>query len=60
MTALYVYLHRGGFLFGNLNTEDATCTRIGIDTGVTVFAVCYHHTLEYRYPADFPIKIEKV
>ncbi|GAB1737376.1 hypothetical protein NU219Hw_g1523t1 [Hortaea werneckii] len=47
---VYVHLHGGGFLFGTLNTEDATCARIALDANVVVLHVCYRHTPEYRFP----------
>lgn len=46
----YVHLHGGGFLFGSLSSEDATCARIATEANVDVLNVSYRHTPEYRYP----------
>ncbi|KXG52738.1 Alpha/beta hydrolase fold-3 [Penicillium griseofulvum] len=52
---VYVHLHGGGFLFGTLSSEDATCSRIVTSrvqkgTPVVVFNINYRHTPEYPYP----------
>ncbi|KAJ5783080.1 Alpha/beta hydrolase fold-3 [Penicillium paradoxum] len=52
---VYVHLHGGGFLFGTLASEDATCSRIVTSraskgTPVVVLNVNYRHTPEYGYP----------
>ncbi|KAG8162717.1 hypothetical protein KVR01_007195 [Diaporthe batatas] len=47
---VYVHLHGGGFLFGSLSSEDATCARIALDAQVLVLNVCYRHTPEHTYP----------
>jgi acetyl esterase/lipase len=53
---VYLHLHGGGFLFGTLASEDATCSRI-VDsrnkngTPIVVFNINYRHTPEHRYPA---------
>lgn len=47
---VYLYFHGGGFLFGSLDTEDATCAAIAINTGVAVFSVNYRHTPEHKFP----------
>jgi acetyl esterase/lipase len=52
---VYLHLHGGGFMFGTLASEDATCSRI-VDsrakngTPVVVFNINYRHTPEHRYP----------
>lgn len=48
---IYIHFHGGGFLFGTLSSEDATCTRIADETGVVVLNVNYRHTPEWVYPA---------
>ncbi|KAI1869800.1 uncharacterized protein JN550_005781 [Neoarthrinium moseri] len=48
---VYVHLHGGGFLFGTLSSEDATCSRIAINAQVVVLNVNYRHTPEHSYPA---------
>ncbi|KAM5344094.1 hypothetical protein ACJ41O_012631 [Fusarium nematophilum] len=47
---VYMYLHGGGFFFGSLSSEDATCTRIACGSMVTVVNVNYRHTPEAPYP----------
>lgn len=47
---IYLYFHGGGFLFGSLGTEDATCAAIAIKTGVVVFHVNYRHSPKYVFP----------
>ncbi|KKK21187.1 hypothetical protein ARAM_004673 [Aspergillus rambellii] len=52
---VYIHLHGGGFLFGTLSSEDASCARIVVslaETGlpVVVVNVNYRHTPEYKYP----------
>lgn len=47
---LYVYFHGGGFIFGNLNGEDATCARLAINAGIVVLNVNYRHTPEHQFP----------
>ncbi|KAL4865920.1 hypothetical protein BDV12DRAFT_173729 [Aspergillus spectabilis] len=52
---IYIHLHGGGFLFGTLSSEDATCSRIVVSlaeqgTPVIVFNVNYRHTPEHKYP----------
>ncbi|KAK3650404.1 hypothetical protein LTR56_006383 [Elasticomyces elasticus] len=47
---IYLHLHGGGFLFGTLDSEDATCARMAIDAEVLVVNVCYSHTPEHAYP----------
>ncbi|KAB5529067.1 Alpha/Beta hydrolase protein [Coniochaeta sp. 2T2.1] len=47
---VYIHLHGGGFLFGTLAAEDATCSRIAIKSRVVVLNVNYRHTPEFTYP----------
>lgn len=47
---VYFHLHGGGFLFGTLAAEDATCSQIAIKSRVVVLNVNYRHTPEYAYP----------
>jgi len=47
---LYIHLHGGGFLFGTLASEDATCSRITLNAQVIVLNVNYRHVPEYTYP----------
>lgn len=48
---IYIHFHGGGFLFGTLDSENATCSRIADDTGVVVLNVNYRHTPDWIYPA---------
>lgn len=47
---IYIHFHGGGFFFGTLSSEDATCSRIAIDVEVVVINVNYRHTPEFTYP----------
>ncbi|EAT77288.1 hypothetical protein HBH56_186170 [Parastagonospora nodorum] len=47
---IYLYFHGGGFIFGSLDSEDATCAQTAIKTGVIVLNVNYRHTPEHVYP----------
>lgn len=47
---IYLYFHGGGFLFGSLNSEDATCAQTAVKTGVVVLNVNYRHTPKYVFP----------
>lgn len=46
-----VFLHGGGFVFGDLETHDARCRRLALATGRAVLAVDYRRAPEHRYPA---------
>lgn len=47
---IYVHFHGGGFFFGTIGSEDATCTRLALDVGVVVVNINYRHTPEAAYP----------
>lgn len=47
---IYLHLHGGGFLFGTLDSEDATCARMASNAPVLVVNLCYSHTPEHAYP----------
>lgn len=47
---VFLYFHGGGFLFGTLRSEDATCSRIALNSDVVVVNVNYRHTPEHVYP----------
>lgn len=47
---IYIHLHGGGFLFGTLSSEDATCSRVAINVETAVVNVNYRHTPEHPYP----------
>lgn len=46
-----VYLHGGGFVFGDLDTHDAQARRVANRTGLTVLSVDYRRPPEHRFPA---------
>ena len=47
---VYMYFHGGGFIFGTLNSEDATCAQTAIKTGAVVLNINYRHTPEHTFP----------
>ncbi|KAK8090528.1 hypothetical protein PG994_000033 [Apiospora phragmitis] len=46
----YLHLHGGGFLLGTIDSEDATCSQMALETGVLVLNLNYRHTPQYTYP----------
>lgn len=46
-----VFLHGGGFVFGDLDTHDAQSRRIANRTGLAVLAVDYRRPPEHRFPS---------
>ena len=46
-----VFLHGGGFVFGDLDTHDAQARRVANRTGSAVLAVGYRRPPEHRFPA---------
>lgn len=50
-TGVIVFLHGGGFVFGDLDTHDAQSRRIANRTGFAVLAVGYRRPPEHRFPA---------
>jgi acetyl esterase len=46
-----VFLHGGGFVFGDLDTHDAQSRRIANRTGLAVLTVDYRRPPEHRFPA---------
>lgn len=46
-----VYLHGGGFVFGDLDTHDGQSRRLANRTGLAVLAVGYRRPPEHRFPA---------
>ncbi|CVK91307.1 related to lipase/esterase [Fusarium mangiferae] len=47
---VYIHLHGGGYVFGNIPSEDAICIRIAVMTNVTVVNLNYRHAPDYAYP----------
>lgn len=50
---VYLHFHGGGFVYGSIAGEDATCARIAVHAGVVVLHVNYRHTPDHVYPAAF-------
>jgi acetyl esterase len=50
-TALVLYLHGGGFVFGDLETHDRACRRLADRSGVPVLALDYRRAPEHPWPA---------
>ncbi|CAK7236794.1 hypothetical protein SCUCBS95973_009730 [Sporothrix curviconia] len=48
---VYLFFHGGGYFLGNLDTEDANCRHLALQTGVAVVNVGYRHTPEHPFPA---------
>lgn len=46
-----VFLHGGGFVFGDLETHDAQARRLANRTGLAVLSVDYRRAPEHRFPA---------
>ena len=46
-----VYFHGGGFVIGSLDTHDAACRQLAVQTGAVVVSVDYRRAPEHRYPA---------
>lgn len=47
---VYLHFHGGGFVFGTIKAEDATCASIASNIEVVVVHVNYRHTPEYTFP----------
>ncbi len=47
---IYIHFHGGGFFFGTIDSEDATCSRMALEAEVLVVNVNYRHTPDFRYP----------
>ncbi len=58
-TGLVVFLHGGGFVFGDIDTHDAQSRRIANRTGLAVLAVDYRRPPEHRFPSA-PDDVDKV
>ncbi|MFZ1063696.1 MAG: alpha/beta hydrolase [Acidimicrobiales bacterium] len=50
--ALVVYFHGGSFVVGSLETHDALCRRLSVDTGMRFLAVEYRLAPEHPFPAS--------
>ncbi|RBR06159.1 uncharacterized protein FIESC28_11174 [Fusarium coffeatum] len=47
---IYIHLHGGGYVFGNIPSEDAICTAIALGSNVTVVNLNYRHAPDFAYP----------
>ncbi|HET9731055.1 MAG TPA: alpha/beta hydrolase fold domain-containing protein [Acidimicrobiales bacterium] len=45
------YFHGGGWVLGDLDTDDAFCRDLCVRSGAVVVSVNYRHAPEHRYPA---------
>ena len=50
---LFIYLHGGGYMMGNLDTEDMHCRLLCTKTPSMVLSVNYRHTPEWTFPTAF-------
>jgi acetyl esterase/lipase len=48
---LIVYLHGGGFVFGDLRLPDWLCSHVATNAGAVVVSVAYRLAPTYRFPA---------
>ncbi|MDB5471558.1 MAG: hydroxyacylglutathione hydrolase [Caulobacter sp.] len=48
---LLIFLHGGGFMFGDLDSHEAACQRLVVDAGCAVAAVDYRLAPEHPFPA---------
>lgn len=46
-----LFIHGGGFVFGDLDTHDALCRTLALQSGMAVAAVDYRLAPEHPYPA---------
>jgi acetyl esterase/lipase len=53
MYPVFLYFHGGAFVFGTLDSEDATCARIAARVPVIVLSVNYRHAPEYIFPTPW-------
>lgn len=49
---VYLYFHGGGFLFGTISSEDASCARIVSLLPIIIVHVCYRHTPHFQHPTQ--------
>ena len=47
-----VYMHGGGWIFGDLESHDGVCAELAVEAGVTVVSVDYRLAPEHRFPAQ--------
>ena len=49
--ALVVFFHGGSFVFGDLDTHEALCRRLSVDTSMRFLAIDYRLAPEHPFPA---------
>jgi len=49
--ALVVFFHGGSFVFGDLDTHEALCRRLSVDTSMRFLAIDYRLAPEFPFPA---------
>src|SRR5207237_1185728 len=47
---LLIFLHGGGWMFGDLDSHEAACRRLAVDAGCAVAAVAYRLAPEHPFP----------
>lgn len=52
-SAVVLYFHGGGFVFGGLYSHDDTCSDLCAGTGLEIFSVDYRLAPEHPHPAAF-------
>ncbi len=50
-SSLIIYFHGGGFVFGNLDSSDATCGLAAMQSGCKILSVDYRLAPENKFPA---------
>lgn len=55
-----IYLHGGGWVFGNLDTHDTICRRLAAGSGCAVLSLDYRLAPEHPFPAGFDDVIETI
>lgn len=57
---ILLYLHGGGWIFGNLDTHDTICRRLAAGSGCGVLSLDYRLAPEHPFPAGFDDVIETI
>ena len=50
---LLVYIHGGGFIYGDVNSHDAACRFLAEESGVRILSVSYRLAPEHTFPAAY-------
>lgn len=46
----YLFFHGGGFVFGSLDSDHASCALIALKAQMVVLHACYRHTPQHKFP----------